>query len=106
MRYLSIRQLLIVLISLGLVIAGIYTVGSYYYLKQATEKAIEMESLSRAYSVAKQMTGLYDRITREYVEREDEMYEVLKEAQDYFHTNGRHAPLEALKIQLMKGREG
>ncbi len=103
---LSIRQLLIVLTSGGMLIAVIYSLGSYYYLKEATDKAIKMESLNRAYVVTKQMGGLYDRIANEYEEREDEMYLALREAQTYFEINGRDASLEGLKAQLMQGREG
>lgn len=106
MRYLNIRQLLSLLIGIGMILAVAYSSVGYYFLKQATEKAIEMESLNRAYAVTKQMGGLYDRIANEYEEREDEMYLALKEAQTYFEVNGRGASLEVLKAQLMQGREG
>jgi hypothetical protein len=89
-----------------MILAVAYSSVGYYFLKQATEKAIEMESLNRAYAVTKQMGGLYDRIANEYEEREDEMYLALKEAQTYFEVNGRGASLEVLKAQLMQGREG
>ena len=72
MRYLNIRQLLSLLIGIGMILAVAYSSVGYYFLKQATEKAIEMESLNRAYAVTKQMGGLYDRIANEYEEREDE----------------------------------
>ncbi len=106
MKYLNIRQLLSLLIGIGIILAVVYSVVGYYYLKQATAKAIEMESLNRAYVVTKQMGGLYDRIANEYEEREGEMYLALKEAQTYFEVNGRGASLEVLKAQLMQGREG
>ncbi len=106
MKYLNIRQLLFLLIGVGMILAVVYSLVGYYFLKQATEKAIEMESLNRAYAVTKQMGGLYDRIANEYEEREDEMHLALREAQTYFEVNGRGASLEVLKAQLMQGREG
>ncbi len=103
---LTIRKLLVVIILGGMLIAVTYSLSGYHYLKEATVKAIEMESLNGAYVVTKQMGGLYDRIANEYEEREDEMYLALREAQAYFEVNGRGASLEVLKAQLMQGREG
>jgi len=106
MRFLNIRQLLSLLIVVGMILAAVYSLVGYHYLKQATVKAIEMESVNRAYAVTKQMGGLYDHIANEYEVREDEMYEALKEAQSYFKVNGQDTSLEELKTQLMQGREG
>ena len=105
MRRLSIRQLLFTLLSLGIVIAAIYSVGGYYLLKKETEKAIKMESLNQALYTAKEMAGLYDRITDAYKEHEAEMYNALKTSQQYFKENGRDASLETLKKKITKGRD-
>lgn len=86
--------------------AIVYSLGSYYYLKHSTVKALQMESLNRAYYVTKQMSAIYDRVAHEYRKREIEMYQALNEAQAYFKANGPHAPLDVLRRKLMEGREG
>ncbi len=105
MRQLSIRALFFVLLSAGMSIAAIYSFGGYYLLKKETERAIQVESLNRASYAAKEMAGLYDRITDAYKEHESGMYGALKHAQQYFKINGRDASLEALKTQLMMEHE-
>ena len=101
MRGMSISRLLSVLISLGILIAAVYSIGGYYLLKKATEKSIEMESLNRTFYVNKEMAGLYNRISDAYESREVEMYEALRYAQRYFKSHGREASLESLKQRLI-----
>jgi hypothetical protein len=87
MNRFTIRQLLYILIAFGIANAVVYSLGSYYYLKRSAVKALQMESLNRAYDVTKQMNAIYDRVAYEYRKREIEMYQALIQTQAYFKTN-------------------
>ena len=106
MKHLSIRRLIILLVSVAVLIGLTYSFVGYYYLKQATEKAIKMESINRAYAVTKQMSGLYNYIATTYINREKDVYLALQEARRYLKEHGRDASLDVLKQQLMKDRNG
>ena len=106
MMKLSIRRLITLLILAGALVGLTYSFAGYYYLKEATEKAIKMESVNRAYVVTKQMSGLYDYISTTYVDREEDVFTSLQEARRYLHEHGRDTSLEVLKQKLMRERNG
>lgn len=91
---------------MGVVIAIVYSLVGYHYLKKETLRANKTESLNRAYYVTKEMNGLYDAVANAFFDREKECYEALHEAQEYFKKYGSKASLEVLKQQLEQGRSG
>lgn len=106
MNKLTIRQLFFSLITIAIIIAVMFISVNYIYMKSTIEKSLNTESINKAYYVTKKLTEMNDRIAREYVNSEEDMYKSLREAQVYFKKNGPKAPLDILKKKLENNKTG
>ena len=106
MNKFKIKTILYLLISIVTLLSLAYMYISFYQIKKSTLKALNTESINRAYEVTKQMSALNDKMAWEYNKYDNSMYKILKYAQDYFQKNGQNASIEKLKKELDDNKDG
>jgi len=102
----KIKTILYLLIILTATLSVTYMYISYTQIKKSTLKALNTESINKAYSVTKQMSTLNDKMEWEYNKYNNKMFQTLKYAQNYFEKNGRYASVKKLKEELDNNTDG
>jgi signal transduction histidine kinase len=105
MNKLKIKTILYLLIGIATTLSVTYMYISYKQIKESTLKALNTESINRAYAVTKQMSALNDKMAWEYNKYNQDMYEALRYAQNYFQKNGQNASLKQLKKELANKKD-
>jgi len=102
----NIKQLVYLLILIGVLIAVVFSTGYYYFLQKTILEKMNEQSINRAHRVAKRVDAIYDRIAYRFYHEEAQIYKALEISQLYFQENGKNASLLPLQKLLNNRQKG